>query len=281
MSDWLANFGGGQYISALLWTLAALVLLAVVLALVKRSRGAGSGTFISGGRNRAPRLAVVDATAVDSQRRLVLVRRDDVEHLILIGGPTDVVIEPAIGRSAQRPLAAPVESPARPARPAARPAPPVPQPAGRRSGAAGTARPQAPEPRVAEPAAAAGFAASHAGRQANAGPAADTPAHDLSRDGSRQAEPAPRPSWQPAPEARPEPSEPTREGHEQRPQPAQHAALAAERETALLEEIDLSIDEMDHRPVRQEPPQQPDEMSIEDEMSRLLDDLADDRRKDS
>jgi hypothetical protein len=35
----------------------------------------------------------MDATAVDSHRRLVLVRRDDVEHLILIGGPTDVVVE--------------------------------------------------------------------------------------------------------------------------------------------------------------------------------------------
>src|SRR5690606_36399351 len=32
-------------------------------------------------------------TAVDSHRRLILIRRDDVEHLILIGGPTDVVVE--------------------------------------------------------------------------------------------------------------------------------------------------------------------------------------------
>jgi hypothetical protein len=35
----------------------------------------------------------MDAAAIDNQRRLVLVRRDDVEHLILIGGPTDVVVE--------------------------------------------------------------------------------------------------------------------------------------------------------------------------------------------
>ena len=35
----------------------------------------------------------MDATAVDSHRRLAPVRRDDVEHLLLIGGPTDVVVE--------------------------------------------------------------------------------------------------------------------------------------------------------------------------------------------
>jgi hypothetical protein len=43
-----------------------------------------------------PRLAVIDAASVDARRRLVLVRRDNVEHLLLIGGPTDVVIEPNI-----------------------------------------------------------------------------------------------------------------------------------------------------------------------------------------
>ena len=40
-----------------------------------------------------PRLAVTEQATVDSRRRLVLVRRDDVEHLIMTGGPVDVVIE--------------------------------------------------------------------------------------------------------------------------------------------------------------------------------------------
>jgi flagellar protein FliO/FliZ len=47
-------------------------------------------------RGRQPRLAVIDTASVDGSRRLVLVARDDVEHLLLIGGPTDVVIEPNI-----------------------------------------------------------------------------------------------------------------------------------------------------------------------------------------
>ena len=43
-----------------------------------------------------PRLAVMEHTYVDRMRRLVLIRRDDVEHLIMTGGPVDVVIETGI-----------------------------------------------------------------------------------------------------------------------------------------------------------------------------------------
>jgi len=43
-----------------------------------------------------PRLAVTEQTNVDSRRKLVLIRRDDVEHLIMTGGPVDVVIETGI-----------------------------------------------------------------------------------------------------------------------------------------------------------------------------------------
>jgi hypothetical protein len=46
-----------------------------------------------------PRLAVIDAAAVDGRRRLVLVRRDNIEHLLMIGGPTDIVVESNIVRA--------------------------------------------------------------------------------------------------------------------------------------------------------------------------------------
>jgi uncharacterized iron-regulated membrane protein len=45
------------------------------------------------GPRAEPRLGVSEQAAVDSRRRLVLVRRDDVEHLIMTGGPVDVLIE--------------------------------------------------------------------------------------------------------------------------------------------------------------------------------------------
>lgn len=51
-------------------------------------------------KNRLPRLSVTDAAAVDDKRRLVLVRRDNVEHLVMIGGPSDIVIEQNIVRTA-------------------------------------------------------------------------------------------------------------------------------------------------------------------------------------
>jgi hypothetical protein len=42
------------------------------------------------------RLAFIERTHLDGGRKLLLVRRDNVEHLILIGGPIDLVIETGI-----------------------------------------------------------------------------------------------------------------------------------------------------------------------------------------
>ncbi|MGO8952654.1 MAG: hypothetical protein ACLPWS_21465 [Rhodomicrobium sp.] len=45
---------------------------------------------------RTRRLAFIERAHLDNGRRLLLVRRDDVEHLILIGGPIDLVVENGI-----------------------------------------------------------------------------------------------------------------------------------------------------------------------------------------
>src|ERR1700716_3874879 len=76
----------------------------VVLALIGLAawlvrRFAGNRLGANANRGRMPRLAVIDAAAVDGRRRLVLVRRDNVEHLLMIGGPTDIVVEPNIVRA--------------------------------------------------------------------------------------------------------------------------------------------------------------------------------------
>jgi hypothetical protein len=57
----------------------------------------------SGARGRQPRLGVIDHAGVDGRRRLILVRRDNVEHLLMIGGPTDVVVETNIVRAVAAP----------------------------------------------------------------------------------------------------------------------------------------------------------------------------------
>lgn len=84
---------GTKFAIAAVVVLLGLLCLALVLWIV---RGRPSSPFIRGGRNRTPRLAVLDAAAIDTRRRLVLLRRDDVEHLVMIGGPTDIVIETRI-----------------------------------------------------------------------------------------------------------------------------------------------------------------------------------------
>ncbi|XYD09900.1 hypothetical protein R1A27_04945 [Methylobacterium sp. NMS12] len=57
----------------------------------------------SGSRSRQPRLGIVDVYELDRARQLILLRRDNVEHLLLVGGPNDVVVERNIQRG-QRPL---------------------------------------------------------------------------------------------------------------------------------------------------------------------------------
>ncbi len=94
MEDFIGTYGN-RLIVAVVGVGVALLVLAIALWILRRR--SGSAPFIRGGRNRQPRLQVLDATAVDARRRLVLVRRDNVEHLVMIGGPTDIVIESGIG----------------------------------------------------------------------------------------------------------------------------------------------------------------------------------------
>lgn len=97
-----------------LWFFIAFVIVLALIGaaawLVRRFGGNGMGT--NANRGRMPRLAVIDAAAVDGRRRLVLVRRDNVEHLLMIGGPTDVVVEPNIVRSMPQRDQAPQRPPA-------------------------------------------------------------------------------------------------------------------------------------------------------------------------
>src|SRR6476660_2868823 len=126
---------------------AVLALIGVAAWLVRRFAGNRLGANTN--RGRMPRLAVIDAAAVDGRRRLVLVRRDNIEHLLMIGGPSDIVVEANIVRAtaardqlAQRPAIAGAESAPRIA--------PLPDPAWSdtegRSNGFDQSEPQMPEP---------------------------------------------------------------------------------------------------------------------------------------
>jgi len=55
-----------------------------------------SGQARSGKWRSGQRVGVVEFTPIDGNRRLVLVRRDNVEHLLLLSGEGDLVIESGI-----------------------------------------------------------------------------------------------------------------------------------------------------------------------------------------
>ena len=102
-----------QVIIAAVVTLAALLLALLVWRAISPS--------ITG--RRGQRLGISEYHELDKTRRLILVRRDEVEHLIMIGGPQDIVIEQNINvPSFQTGYAPPIaETTAPPVRPAPRP----------------------------------------------------------------------------------------------------------------------------------------------------------------
>ena len=78
-----------NYILGALGVLAVLIVLLLVFRMFKgRARG-----------RKGMRLGIVEYCEIDQSRRLVLLRRDDVEHLVLIGGHQDLVVESGIGES--------------------------------------------------------------------------------------------------------------------------------------------------------------------------------------
>ena len=119
-------FGG--FINAAFALGAVIVGIILVLWLLKLLSNASAK--VTRGRNR--RLAVVDSLALDPKRQLLIVRRDNVEHLIMVGGPQDMVVETGIAVE---------EAPA--AQPARRPIPMV---AGRKPAPAKASPAAAPEP---------------------------------------------------------------------------------------------------------------------------------------
>lgn len=68
--------------------LGVVIVLVLLLGVALRRFGG-----IAGAARPGSRLAVVETLALDPRRRLVLVRRDDVEHLILLGPTGDTVVD--------------------------------------------------------------------------------------------------------------------------------------------------------------------------------------------
>ena len=104
MSFITSLFGGteGSIIPALFALGIVIVLIVLAVWLLKFVFNVSTG--VTRGRNR--RLAVIDTLALDTKRQLLIVRRDNVEHLILTGGPQDVVVETGIAVAETAPVQA-------------------------------------------------------------------------------------------------------------------------------------------------------------------------------
>ena len=81
--------------SYLQFVLALVFVLALIGVLALGARRLGLAPRVTMGRGKR-RLSIVEVMAVDAKRRLVLVRRDDTEHLVLLGAAHDTVIEGGI-----------------------------------------------------------------------------------------------------------------------------------------------------------------------------------------
>jgi flagellar protein FliO/FliZ len=92
----------------MLYYLAIVLALAVAMiggAYAVRTYLGGTGALEAVGALFGPkplrRLSITEQFNLDNRRRLVLVRRDNVEHLIMTGGPVDIVIETGIALPAE------------------------------------------------------------------------------------------------------------------------------------------------------------------------------------
>lgn len=83
-----------------LWTiLIILVVVGLVVGAIWLLKGyfwGGEGATNLFGSVRERRIGLVDSSSIDGRRKLLLIRRDGVEHLVMTGGPIDVVIETGI-----------------------------------------------------------------------------------------------------------------------------------------------------------------------------------------
>ena len=86
------------------FVLALLVVVALLALFAWLARRLGLATRGSGAGGRR-RLAVVETAPVDGKRRLVLLRRDDTEHLVLLGPDGVIVVERGIAAPADFPAA--------------------------------------------------------------------------------------------------------------------------------------------------------------------------------
>ncbi|VAW04658.1 hypothetical protein MNBD_ALPHA01-554 [hydrothermal vent metagenome] len=78
-----------QFILALFFVLGLILL----IAYGAKKFGMMARITINSAKSKERRLNIVEILPVDARRKLMLIRRDDVEHLIMLSAERDIVIE--------------------------------------------------------------------------------------------------------------------------------------------------------------------------------------------
>ena len=102
--------GGGNIFFTAVFSLGVVMVLIALSAWALKFVTKDAGPAVRG-RNR--RLTLIETLQVDQKRQVIIFRRDNVEHLVLTGGPQDVVLEtgiPVEKTTVTRPAAVPVHT---------------------------------------------------------------------------------------------------------------------------------------------------------------------------
>jgi flagellar protein FliO/FliZ len=95
----------GEYFRFFMALAFVLLLIAGLAALVRRS-GFGERLAANPNPGSERRLALIEVRPLDAKRKLVLLRRDDREHLVLLGATGDLLIESDIPAPPAKPAMA-------------------------------------------------------------------------------------------------------------------------------------------------------------------------------
>lgn len=87
-----------RFVVALVFVLGLIGVLTIV---AKRAGLSPRATRSTAGAKK--RLSIIEVMAIDAKRRLVLIRRDDREHLVLLGVDRDLVVESNVASPVEQP----------------------------------------------------------------------------------------------------------------------------------------------------------------------------------
>ncbi|WP_455480011.1 flagellar biosynthetic protein FliO [Bartonella sp. B23] len=93
MYVWLSSQMGTSATNIVVGVVFFIITLTALATIILSLRCLKRGQFSINRKKPSSRLTLCETIAIDRARRLVLVRCDDKEHLLLIGGFTDIVVE--------------------------------------------------------------------------------------------------------------------------------------------------------------------------------------------